>query len=940
MKKTKICFSVILSFFIAMSPKIFADTMHPKQELRSVWMSSLGIDWPLEEQGSTEACAEIQKAEAVKYIEVLKSYGFNCVFLHVRPMADRVYLVNTYDGVTIQEPFSHYVSGTRGKEPSYDPLQFWIDECHKCGMELHVWLNPYRFCNYTSSSIPDKTFNPRGNGTQFDSDVFNSGEIISHSARETSENKYTTYYIFNPALESTTRRISDVCKVLTGAYDIDGIVFDDYFYPNGISSSASAADYPDYEAYKGSGGTLSIGNWRRKNINDMIAKVNETIKSIKPWVRFGISPAGAAGAGLKSSDGLPALSQFCSASDWQYSGIFSDPMAWLRDKSIDYISPQLYWKTTHSTNPFGPMARWWSIVANKFGRHFYASNSISFLSPTKDSNGNIIQVNNIYENWMEVSGQLTLNRQAIDENGGEGGIVVFSAKNIDGSALSGVGEVIKAENFQYPALVPAMTWLPGYNPGNIKEFTKDGAVLNWKGYDNVRYTVYAVPTSVPVENFSKDVEYLVDMTYATTFTLPSDRLSGYNYAVCVLDRYGNEYSPMFLGASARTLPAPTLSYPVNEECIEAPFASFQWESVDGATSYIIEIATDEAMTQLVRTWAVNTNACPTSDLDELPYDTPLYWRVRACGTNYNDGISATKKFSVRELLITAPDDDATGISLTPTINWTMPEREVELQISSTGDFSAKDLILSLNTKGGSYTVPRYMLSAYTTYSVRLLFEHDGETYSSSVRSFTTLEMEPEVPSIAQPVDGGDLHSNRSIQITPVEGARSYRLEVSESSSFPARTSYISTNISPSTWTDSKTGAEIRLNNKALVDGSLYYARVRASYISLTGTNNTDYSEPTAFYYRSEAGVESVAGDAGVSVLSADYSDPSSPVITVNFEGLATIKVTDMAGREVATLYSGELSGNTCFKVKDLPSGVYLVTIGGSSVHGTLKISIR
>lgn len=885
-----------------------ASTGQPKHEMRAVWMSPLAIDWPQKRNLDTSA----HQQEAIGYLDYLQTLGINCIFLHVRQMADRIYMTTTYGDITIDEPFSEYVTGQRGKEPGYDPLEFWINECHNRGMELFAWINPYRFCNYESTYAPDASTNPRKGQSEFDERMWENGQIISHTIKE-NDTKYITYYIFNPALQQTTNRIIDICRLITASYDIDGIVFDDWFYPNGISSQGTTAgDYHDYENYLLSGGNLNIGDWRRENINKMISSVNNAIKDTKPWVRFGISPAGAAGKGIKDYDNLPELSQFCQADDWQYDGIYADPIAWLRNKSIDFISPQLYWKTDHETNPFEPLAQWWNIVSGYFGCHCYISHSLSLLAPDTDAVGNITKINNTPENRQEISNQIAITRKIATDSGNASGSILFSAKNIDGAAQKGVGETIKDDNYLLPALPPVMSWFAENSPPEITGLTRNGAVLTWDSIDNMRYTVYALPDSINENLFNKEVKYLVGMTYCNTFSLPDNKLSGYKYAVAPYDRYGDEHNAVFICRAAETLPSPTLKFPDNNSTEEIPF-DFSWETGSDVTCSIIEIARDEKMTDIIYSKATTERQYAAANFNNIPLDTTLYWRVRACAANRNDGISQTRQITVREMRITSPTDNATGVSLTPTIFWTLPERTAVLQISTSEDFNSGSLTLSIDVSNGEYTIPRYTLCVYTTYFIRLKYSIDGETETvSRTIQFTTEEITPESPVFAKPVNGGDLHGNEYISLVPLDGIKGLRIEVSHTATFPSRTSYITEDIATSTWCDAKSASEMTINKGKPVDGELYYARARATYNSPIGTRYTDYSAPISFFYRSE--------DSGINSITADNQT-------------VTITITDISGRHIGVYTC--LTSNYESLIPDwCPAGIYIFHI--TSKNGAIN----
>ena len=478
-----------------------------KREVRSVWMATVwALDWP-----SSTSSTIAQKNEMVKYLDVLQKNNFNAVYFQVRTMSDAFYK-SSY------EPWSSYLTGTRGKDPGWDPLAFVVEECHKRGMECHAWVNPYRFSTGSNWS------------TAQDQALKSAGMLLAYTK---SDGKTTT--ILNPGLESVRKRIVDVCKEIISNYDVDGLVFDDYFYPEGIPVTSSAGDY---DLWQESGASMTFGDWRRNNVNQMVADVYKMVQQQKPYVRFGISPAGAActSAAVAAKHGIDRCPV---ASDWQYDGIFSDPVAWLEAGTIDYISPQLYWKTNHKTNPFGPMTKWWSYVAKHFGRHHYASHSISFLNSS-----------NTTGDWEEIGKQVQFSRDYTENEAP--GAVFYSAAYVTGKKQSGFGEWLQVNKFQNKALTPAIDWKKSdLEKVQVSALSKRATVLSWAGVDNVRYSVYAVPESVNVETLDSNIpaEYLLGVSYKTTYTMPDDKKSGYNYAVCVLDRYGNEYEPVYYGQS-------------------------------------------------------------------------------------------------------------------------------------------------------------------------------------------------------------------------------------------------------------------------------------------------------------------------------------------------------------------------------------------------------
>lgn len=484
-----------------------------KREVRGAWMATVYcIDWP-STTGTSYNVRKQQQTEMQKYLDILQDANINAIYFQVRPMADALYRSSL-------EPWSSYLSGTRGTRPyvSWDPLAFMVEECHKRGMECHAWVNPYRWC----ATANDWT-------TPQDKAAKAAGMIISFT-----NSSGTTTQIFNPALPETNERIVAVCKELVNNYDIDGIIFDDYFYPSGMPANSTAEDYKDYTA---SGTKKSMADWRRQNVNEMVAQVYNMIQEENPCVKFGISPAGVAcsDASVAASHGVTSCPK---GSDWQYNGIFSDPVAWLQAGTIDYISPQIYWRTDHSTNPFGPITQWWSKIAKQFGRHHYASHSLTAL-----------QTSNTTTDWQDYGKQIGYSR-SYTKNSAPGAIF-YSACDIDGKKVSGFGKWLLDNRFQHPSLPPAIDWKKHEDLGQVTGLHIENGKLTWNAVGKNRYTVYAIPDEI--ENATVEAsttggilaDYLLGAFYENEFTIPDQFREDYHFAVCIMDRFSNEYAPLY-----------------------------------------------------------------------------------------------------------------------------------------------------------------------------------------------------------------------------------------------------------------------------------------------------------------------------------------------------------------------------------------------------------
>lgn len=614
MKRNILRLAFALLVIIASMPS-WAETS-PKHEHRAAWVTTAWrMCWPTS-YGTGTTIANKQKAEADAILDIMQENGFNAVYFQVRGMSDAMYK-SSY------EPWSSYVSGSRGTAPSYDPLEYWVQECHKRGMACYAWVNPYR---YESAE---------GTWGNADYRKNNSSWLLA----------YDGAVILNPGIKEVRKRIVDVCKEIVTNYDIDGLVFDDYFYLNSIPNSY------DSSLYKSSGSSLSQADWRRENVNTMVREVYNMVQSVKPYVRFGISPAGVSKTSA-SKYGI-STSLISSASDWQYSQIYSDPLAWLAEGTVDFISPQIYWLMSHSTNGFGNLSKWWSdACANHFGRHFYASHSISFLNGA-----------NTTSNWQEIATQIQCNRDYTGNNAA--GCVLFGSRDFTGVRNAGLAPYLKANKFQNLALQPAITWKGATDPGPVSNMALSGSTLSWTGHNNMRYAVYAVPSGVnPGNNVSSD--YLIGNPYETTFNV-SGYTSGYKLGVSVVDRYGNEYAVVWLGDDSviEQLPQVTITDPKDGATTEETF-SFNWSAISGAT-YTLEISTSASFSSVAFS-KTTTATTISSTAFNLAQGTTYYWRVKASKSGYASSTSwigsfTTYKSSTGGSTTTSPKDPATYTSV-------------------------------------------------------------------------------------------------------------------------------------------------------------------------------------------------------------------------------------------------------------------------------------
>ena len=582
-----------------------------KREMRTVWIATVSnIDWP-QSRGTGTSAVNKQKDQLIALLDGFEAANMNAVCLQVRPMADALYK-SSY------EPWSSYLTGTRGKDPGWDPLEFAVEQCHKRGLECHVWVNPYRFSN---SGGRDCT-------TPQDEALKASGILMQMGDR----------IVFNPGLEASRQRVVNVCREMIENYDIDGIIFDDYFYPSvtgGIPTDSSA---PDYGLWQQSGTTLSIADWRRAQVNLMVRNVYDMVQQTRPGVKFAIGPAGVAGT-RSTSAAKHGVDPCPTGSDWQYDGIYSDPLAWLEEGTIDYISPQLYWKTDHSTNPFGPLTQWWSYVANHFGRHHYASHNIYFMAET-----------NTQADWDEILQQIRYSRQYNLDNAP--GVNFYSAKYLSGPTCTGFGDYLAQTLFTHKALTPALTWKDKTELGTPQQVALEGGTLSWQRCDHptVKYAVYAIPNTIPVDQIQSEnfagikSDYLVKVTFEPTYTLPQAYSEGHWYAVTIIDGWGNEFAPAYVNAPAGDAEQVDLVTPADGAVADWN-QRFDWTDATDAATYRLQIAADNAFDNIAIDRRGITQSEITIPLNDLASTATYFWRVITSQTGHFDKPSAVRAFS-------------------------------------------------------------------------------------------------------------------------------------------------------------------------------------------------------------------------------------------------------------------------------------------------------
>jgi uncharacterized lipoprotein YddW (UPF0748 family) len=483
---------------MVLSNQIFSQYIYPKREARGVWIATVAdIDWP----SSKNASPQKQMTELTTMLDKLEAAGINTLFFQVRTECDAFYKSQHY------EPWSYWLTGEQGKapEPYYDPLAFAISEAHKRGMELHAWLNPYRAAK-----------------TNGEYDI-----AANHISKIHPEWTLTfkSFKILNPGLPAVSHYIAKVVSDIVRRYDVDGIHFDDYFYP--YTPKITTQDASTFARYKGK--FTNVDDWRRNNINKMVEEVHDSIKAIKPFVKFGISPFGIVENKYARTKGLDS-----------YSVLYCDPITWLKDKTVDYILPQLYWEIGSKAADYASLLPWWALSAGE--RQVYVGiYSTKMAAPA-------------YKGLPdELERQIKLSRQMIKTYG----TVFYSAKSIAGNYSHFADSLMVY--YKHPSLLPAMKWIdsvPPLSPTNlIGVVKKSSVILKWDkplpasdGDTAYKYVIYRFDYPLQVNVDEGRCILKLQNGNETLFTdeaIEKDKLQ-YTYVVTALDRLNNESKPVVI----------------------------------------------------------------------------------------------------------------------------------------------------------------------------------------------------------------------------------------------------------------------------------------------------------------------------------------------------------------------------------------------------------
>ncbi len=476
----------------------------PKREFRAFWIVTLdNKDFPSQPGLSNE----MQQQEIQNILDFQKKQGMNAAIFQIRPSADAFYQSNI-------EPWSEWLMGTQGQAPSpiYDPLAFLIEECHKRNMELHVWLNPYRVVYNTELS-----------------DVKAQTLLKKHPDWLITYGKHSQ---LDPGLPQVRAYISSIIADVARRYDIDGVQFDDYFYPYKIWKK----EFPDELTFRRYGQAFRDKNdWRRHNVNQLIKMVHDSLQQIKPHVKFGISPMG---VWRNRSDDPRGSDTQAGQPSYDYLG--ADVLTWMQAGWIDYIAPQLYWSIGHPRADYATLVKWWR--KHTYGRHLYIGQAFYKITQDEDKN---------WYKSSELPNQLRLNRSITEISGS----IFFRTKNMMENPR-GVTDSLRTQFYNKPALVPAMPWKDNIAP-NAPRFlrkirTHKRILLRWEapqkakdGEEASYYVVYRFE-----ENENPDIssgKHIISIQKETQYieTIQASE-KRYIYVITAIDRLHNESEATFI----------------------------------------------------------------------------------------------------------------------------------------------------------------------------------------------------------------------------------------------------------------------------------------------------------------------------------------------------------------------------------------------------------
>jgi len=503
---------ILLPLFIIICCTAVQAQVAPKRELRAAWITSIyNLDWPLN-AASTPAQ---EQAEFIQRIDEHKATGMNSVFVQVRSQCDAMY-------PSPFEPWSSYLTGTQGVAPTpfYDPLAFMITETRKKGMEFHAWFNPYRAAA-NATSLP--------------------GFAASHIAKTNPtwiltatgvNSPFTQQLILNPGAPEVVDYVIQVVMDVVRRYDVDGIHFDDYFYPQNTTFNDDSV----YNIHNR--GIANRADWRRANIDTLMKRLNDSIHSVKPWVKFGVSPTG---IWLSLANDAVNGSNTSAGATQHYRDLFANSRKWIQSNWLDYLAPQNYWFIGQTGSDYSILTPWWNN--NAFGRHIYMGMAAYKVGATGENAA-------FLTDRTQIPRQVRLNRS----NANVHGSIYYNTASLRNNRLN-FRDSLRLNYYNKPALLPAMAWLDNVAPAapsNLNGFFGGGIsnTLTWSNNqpnngELNRVRQYAIYRSEITPVDVSDINNFLAITNTDSTSFIDNTIEGnkvYYYSVTALDRLHNESS--------------------------------------------------------------------------------------------------------------------------------------------------------------------------------------------------------------------------------------------------------------------------------------------------------------------------------------------------------------------------------------------------------------
>lgn len=513
----------------------------PKRDLRGVFIANVfNLNWPT----NRLATPAVQRAELITILDNLKANGYNSIYLQVRAECDAMYNSSI-------EPWSQWQTGTQGLAPSplWDPLAFAVTETHTRGLELHAWLNPYRAQTSSPVTYPKAANHVINTNPSW---IFTSSTNVNLK-------------ILDPGIPAVTTYITSIVQDIATRYDVDGIHFDDYFYPSGgmiaAPNNQDAASFVNFNP-----GGLSLANWRRDNVNKMVASVYDAIQIINAAnnknVIFSISPFGIWKSGTPT--GIVGQSSF--------DALFCDPIAWLNAGKVDYLAPQLYWRIGGAQD-YVALSKWWNDQSKANNRQVYISQGYYKMVDTN--------------NWAasEIQNQIIQNRVAnMDATFGQ---IAYSYTEIGNNSKT-INTALNSAQFQFKSFAPPIAGKDAIcpeKPANIRfgilKIMWDTPAAATDGDLPEKYVVYAFANAAEAITNRNDGSKILDIVSGNELALTQTLMDNRFFVVTSLDKNNNEAGDFNLTLGNSTFDLSTIK---NIVAYPNPFIdSFQLEFNNSAS---------------------------------------------------------------------------------------------------------------------------------------------------------------------------------------------------------------------------------------------------------------------------------------------------------------------------------------------------------------------